>query len=142
MCRTGLTKSLAKELGPRGVRVNLVEPGFIDTDMTRKLPEERRDAVVRSTALRRVGSASEVAQTHAAEAAAPVNAASTSTRYVHRNGSVLRDKPKPFGKTLKKESKGATVTLLQDMGDGWAQVQDGALTGYMRASVLGEQPPD
>ena len=39
-------------------------------------------------------------------------------------------------------AKGATVTLLQDMGDGWAQVQDGALTGYMRASVLGEQPPD
>ena len=85
--------------------------------------------------------AAEAAQVRQAEAAAPVGAASTSLRYVHRNGSVLCDKPKTSGKTLKKESKGATVTLLEDMGGGWSKVQEGAATGYMRSSVLGPEPP-
>ena len=61
-------------------------------------------------------------------------------RFVHRNGSDLRDKPKTSGKVLKKESKSAQVTLLSEQ-DGWAEVKDGDLTGYMRASVLGEAPP-
>ena len=62
-------------------------------------------------------------------------------RYVHRNGSILREEPKASGKTLKKESKGAAVTLVSEPVDGWAKVTDGAITGYMRASVLGSEPP-
>lgn len=72
---------------------------------------------------------------------APVNTAVPGLRYVHRAGSVLRDEPKTSGKTLKKESKGATVTLISQ-SDGWAKVQDGALTGWMRASVLGTDAPN
>jgi hypothetical protein len=62
-------------------------------------------------------------------------------RYVHRNGSILRDEPKSSGKVLKKESKGAAVTLVSTPVDGWAKVMDGSVTGYMRASVLGSEPP-
>ena len=61
-------------------------------------------------------------------------------RYVHHGGSVLRDEPKASGKILKKESKSAQVTLISE-SDGWAQVMDGNITGWMRASVLGADPP-
>ncbi len=57
----GMTKSLAKEIGPRGVRVNAVAPGFIETQMTRDLPPDMREAVVDRTALRRLGTPEEVA---------------------------------------------------------------------------------
>jgi hypothetical protein len=63
-------------------------------------------------------------------------------RYVHRDGSVLRDKPKPSGHILKKEIKGAKVILEALEQDGWAKVTDGALEGWMRASVLGIAPPE
>ena len=57
----GMTKSLAKELGGRGVTVNAVAPGFIDTAMTKDLPQEMKDTVAAATALKRFGSAQEVA---------------------------------------------------------------------------------
>jgi 3-oxoacyl-[acyl-carrier protein] reductase len=57
----GFTKSVAKEVGSRGVTVNAVAPGFIDTNMTRNLPDEVRDAASGSIALGRFGLASEVA---------------------------------------------------------------------------------
>jgi 3-oxoacyl-[acyl-carrier protein] reductase len=61
----GLTRSLAKELGPRGVRVNVVAPGLIDTDQDRQLPPERRAEIARQcralTALGRMGTVEEVA---------------------------------------------------------------------------------
>jgi hypothetical protein len=60
--------------------------------------------------------------------------------FVHRGGSVLRAIPKASGESLKKESKGAQVTLLSE-GDGWAKVTDGNITGWMRSSVLGADPP-
>jgi hypothetical protein len=63
-------------------------------------------------------------------------------RYVHRGGSVLRDKPKTSGHILKKEIKGAKVILEALEDGGWAKVTDGALTGHMRASVLGINPPE
>ena len=57
----GFTKSVAKEVGSRGVTVNAVAPGFIDTNMTRSLPDEVRDAASGSIALGRFGSPREVA---------------------------------------------------------------------------------
>ena len=57
----GLSRSLARELGSRGVTSNVVAPGFIDTDMTAGLPEARRDAVLATVPLQRSGSAAEVA---------------------------------------------------------------------------------
>lgn len=57
----GFTKSVAKEVGSRGVTVNAVAPGFIDTNMTRILPDEVRDAASGSIALGRFGLPREVA---------------------------------------------------------------------------------
>lgn len=57
----GMTKSAAKELGARGITVNAVAPGFIDTDMTRALSEKTREGVVSRIALRELGSAEDVA---------------------------------------------------------------------------------
>ena len=59
----GLTKALAKEVGPSGVRVNCVTPGVIDTDMNAQLTEEDRAVLADETPLGRIGSADEVAQT-------------------------------------------------------------------------------
>lgn len=57
-----LMKSTAKELGARGIRANAVAPGYIDTDMTRALPQEVRDGFVSRIPLRRAGTPDEVAQ--------------------------------------------------------------------------------
>ncbi|WP_438951365.1 3-oxoacyl-ACP reductase FabG [Porticoccus sp.] len=57
----GFTRSLAKELGPRNITVNTVSPGFIDTDMTKELPEPTRQAILSQIPLNRLGAAEEVA---------------------------------------------------------------------------------
>lgn len=57
----GLTKSVAKELANRGVRVNAIAPGFIETDMTAELPEAARTAALEQIAMKRFGSVDDVA---------------------------------------------------------------------------------
>jgi 3-oxoacyl-[acyl-carrier protein] reductase len=76
----GMTKSLGRELGSRNITVNCVAPGFIDTDMTRALPEESRNALLAQIPLGRLGSTDEVA-------AAVAYLASPAAGYV--TGSVL-----------------------------------------------------
>ncbi len=57
----GFSKSLAREIGSRGITVNVVAPGFIETDMTRDLPEAARDRMLADTALGRLGSPADIA---------------------------------------------------------------------------------
>jgi 3-oxoacyl-[acyl-carrier protein] reductase len=76
----GMTKSLARELGSRNITVNCVAPGFIDTDMTRALPEEQRNALLSQIPLGRLGRAEDIA-------AAVAYLASPAADYV--TGSVL-----------------------------------------------------
>ena len=58
----GLAKSIAKEMGPRGVRANCIAPGFIVSDMTAAMPEDVRAAWIKTIPLRRGGSVEEVAK--------------------------------------------------------------------------------
>ncbi|MEM7563467.1 MAG: 3-oxoacyl-ACP reductase FabG [Pseudomonadota bacterium] len=83
----GFSKSLAREIGSRNITVNTVAPGFIDTDMTRELPEEQREALSSQIPLGRLGAAEEVA-------AAVVFLASPSAAYItgetiHVNGGMF-----------------------------------------------------
>ncbi len=57
----GLTKTVAKELASRGIRVNAIAPGFIETDMTRRLPDEIRERIIGQISLGRLGRPEEVA---------------------------------------------------------------------------------
>ena len=57
----GLTKSLARELGSRGVRANAVAPGYISTELTNVLPDEAKDAILQATPLARLGEPADVA---------------------------------------------------------------------------------
>jgi 3-oxoacyl-[acyl-carrier protein] reductase len=57
----GMTRSLARELGSRNITVNCVAPGFIDTDMTRALPDEQKKALLAQIPLGRLGAAQDVA---------------------------------------------------------------------------------
>ncbi len=59
----GFTKALARETGARGITVNTVAPGFIDTDMTRGLAEEHKQALLKQIPLNRLGQAEEIAAT-------------------------------------------------------------------------------
>lgn len=76
----GMSRALAREVGSRGITVNCVAPGFIDTDMTRALPEAQRDALQSQIPLGRLGRPEDVA-------AAVVYLASPGGAYV--TGSVL-----------------------------------------------------
>ncbi|MFP4607699.1 MAG: 3-oxoacyl-ACP reductase FabG [Thiohalospira sp.] len=58
----GFTKSLAREAGPRGITVNAVAPGFIDTDMTRALEEQQRQSLLEQIPAGRLGDPAEIAE--------------------------------------------------------------------------------
>ena len=58
----GFTKSVAREVAARGVRVNAIAPGFIESDMTDSIPEKMKDAMIAQVPMKRIGQASEVAE--------------------------------------------------------------------------------
>ena len=85
----GFSKSLAREIGSRNITVNVVAPGFIDTDMTRVLPEDQKAAMLGQIPLSRLGQSEEIA-------AAVVFLASPAGAYItgetlHVNGGMLMD---------------------------------------------------
>jgi 3-oxoacyl-[acyl-carrier protein] reductase len=82
----GFSKSLAKEIGSRGITVNVVAPGFIDTDMTRSLPEDSRNALLGQIALGRLGEAADIA--NAVAFLAGPSAAYITGETLHVNGGM------------------------------------------------------
>jgi 3-oxoacyl-[acyl-carrier protein] reductase len=85
----GFSKSLAREIASRGITVNVVAPGFIDTDMTRELPEENRAALLTQVPLGRLGGGADIAN-------AVIFLASDAGAYItgetlHVNGGMLMD---------------------------------------------------
>lgn len=85
----GFSKSLAREVGSRNITINVVAPGFIDTDMTRVLPEEQRNGLLAQIPLGRLGEGDDIA-------AAVLFLASEAGAYVtgetlHVNGGMLMD---------------------------------------------------
>lgn len=84
---TGFTKSLALEVGSRGITVNCVAPGFIDTDMTAELPEDWVNKIITRIPAGRFGNVQEVAST-VAFFASP-NASYITGETIHVNGGLL-----------------------------------------------------
>jgi len=82
----GFSKSLAREIGSRGITVNVVAPGFIDTDMTRDLPEEQRKALISQIPLNRLGSVDDIAA--AVAFLASPSAAYITGETIHVNGGM------------------------------------------------------
>jgi 3-oxoacyl-[acyl-carrier protein] reductase len=85
----GFSKSLAKEVGSRNITVNVVAPGFIDTDMTRVLGDAQRDAMLAQVPLGRLGDAQEIADSVAFLASD--GAAYITGETLHVNGGMLMD---------------------------------------------------
>lgn len=85
----GFTKSLAQEIGSRGITVNVVAPGFIDTDMTRDLPDLVKDELLKRIPLRKLGQPEDIAN-------AVAFLASDESQYItgvtlHVNGGMYMD---------------------------------------------------
>ena len=82
----GFTKALAREVGSRNITVNAVAPGFIDTDMTRALPEAQKEALLKQIPLGRLGRAGEIA--HAVAYLASPQAGYITGVTLHVNGGM------------------------------------------------------
>ena len=82
----GFTKSLAQEVGSRNITVNCVAPGFIDTDMTRALPQAQRDALTTRIPLGRLGAPDDIA--HAVAFLASPRASYITGATLHVNGGM------------------------------------------------------
>ncbi|MBU6438324.1 MAG: 3-oxoacyl-ACP reductase FabG, partial [Betaproteobacteria bacterium] len=83
----GLTRALAKELGSRGITVNCVAPGFIETDMTAGLGEQQTQALLQNVALGRLGKADDIA--HAVAYLASPQAGYVTGATLHVNGGMF-----------------------------------------------------
>jgi len=86
---SGMTRSLARELGSRNITVNCVAPGFIDTDMTKALDEKQKEGLVGSIPLGRLGSPADIAAA-VAYLASPAASYVTGTT-LHVNGGMYMD---------------------------------------------------
>ena len=84
---SGFTKSLAQEVGSRGITVNCVAPGFIDTEMTRSLPEEYKNQLINKIPLGKLGSPNDIA--NAVAFLASENAGYITGETLHINGGML-----------------------------------------------------
>jgi 3-oxoacyl-[acyl-carrier protein] reductase len=85
----GFSKSLAQEVGSRGITVNVVAPGFIDTDMTAALPDMVKDEMLKRIPMRKLGEPGDIAE-------AVAFLASESAKYItgetiHVNGGMYMD---------------------------------------------------
>jgi 3-oxoacyl-[acyl-carrier protein] reductase len=85
----GFSKSLAREIGSRNITVNVVAPGFIDTDMTRVLADEQRGAMLTQVPLGRLGESEDIA--NAVLFLASAAAAYVTGETLHVNGGMLMD---------------------------------------------------
>ncbi len=85
----GFTKSLAREIGSRGITVNVVAPGFIDTDMTRALAEEQRAGMLSQIPLGRLGEGADIA--NAVLFLASASGAYITGETLHVNGGMVMD---------------------------------------------------
>jgi len=85
----GFSKSLAREIGSRGITVNVVAPGFIDTDMTKKLPEENRAAMLSQVPLGKLGEGDDIA--NAVLFLASQGGAYITGETLHVNGGMVMD---------------------------------------------------
>ena len=82
----GFTKSLAREVGVRGVTVNAIAPGFIDTDMTDSLPDEQKEVLASQIPMGRLGTVDEIAK--AVLFLASDNASYITAQTIHINGGM------------------------------------------------------
>ncbi|GLP99171.1 beta-ketoacyl-ACP reductase [Methylophaga thalassica] len=82
----GFSKSLAREVGARGITVNTVAPGFIDTDMTSSLPEAHKTALLEQVPVKRLGAPEEIAA--AVSYLASMNASYVTGETLHVNGGM------------------------------------------------------
>ena len=85
----GFTKSLAREIGSRGITVNVVAPGFIDTDMTKVLSDEQREGMLAQVPLGRLGAGDDIA--NAVVFLASGGGAYITGETLHVNGGMLMD---------------------------------------------------
>jgi len=84
---TGFTKSLAQEVGNRGITVNCVAPGFIDTDMTKSLSDDQKEKLITHIPLSRLGNSSDVAKAVLFLASSDADYITGET--IHVNGGML-----------------------------------------------------
>jgi 3-oxoacyl-[acyl-carrier protein] reductase len=85
----GFSKSLAREIGSRGITVNVVAPGFIDTDMTKDLPDENRAGMLAQVPLGRLGDGADIA--NAVLFLASAGGAYITGETLHVNGGMVMD---------------------------------------------------
>jgi 3-oxoacyl-[acyl-carrier protein] reductase len=82
----GMTRALARELGSRGITVNCIAPGFIETDMTASLPEEQQKALLGQIPLGHLGKPQDIA--HAVAFIASPDAGYITGQEIHVNGGM------------------------------------------------------